>query len=207
MAEKFVQSGIPSVSSKNGYSTDDGKALIGVSENAISLSNVISNALRLTTDPVKIIIDPNNLKAFVSTGTEFSAAFEAALGDNGGVTFTPTAGQDGRSLEWDAALEGDVTQRAFVAASADVVAAAKPKMTVESLVARLLASVDKQDGIFVVIDQGNGTVKLLKDETGPDAEAALAGVTPSATRSAVVALEPVVAESVATALKFEGGAV
>lgn len=208
MAEKFTLAGIPSVPSKNGYSTDEGKALIGVSDQSITLGSVISNALRLTTDPVKIIIDAYNLKAFVSTGSEFKDAFTAEAGNLSNVVFTPTANQEGRSLEWGAALTGEVgAQRTAIQAAATIVDPVVPKMSVESLVARALAMVDKQEGVFVEIDQAAGTVTLIKAETGGEGSLAMAGTAPAGTRAAIVALEPVVVDNNATALKFEGGAV
>ena len=189
-----------------GFDASAQKRLIGQSDVSISISSLVSNALREADDALQIVIDPKNRVVAYGTDNIIAAQIEAVAGHKT-ATFAPDANQDGRSVTWSKTAQEAGFHEATGSAVEAITAAAKPRMTLESFVARAIDAIPEGQEPFVVIDQQAGTVKLLTVTIRAGAEAVVNTYNPAGGTGALISLATPADAPVAERLKFEGGAV
>jgi hypothetical protein len=121
----------------------------------------------------------------------------------------PDPAQTGRSLTWEPSDEGLPTQ-ALMDAVLAITGATKPKISVESLVSRVLGAIPDalQDKVLVVVDQDNAAVNVVEFNSAANralAVADVAAVNIAAAHAVAVTLSEPAAAGGADPLVFEGG--
>jgi hypothetical protein len=158
-----------------------------------------------------VVVDPKNRKVFITDDATKGLALIAAATNTGtyvGTDAAPDGAQEGKSLTWTATEKG-TSVHAHTAVAA-VVATAKPRKTVASLVSGALSAIYEETldtpttkNVLIVVDQTLGVVNFVEDTSGTKATAT-AAVTLDAGNSAQILLsEP--EESSTEDLIFEGG--
>jgi hypothetical protein len=203
--------GLPSV--VNAKSTATGIAIAEPIVTPAPLENSMNGVVRDLLDRFEgeavIVVDPNTRKVYAATGATGTNLQDVVTGVvNVNMTnINPDAGQEGRSLMWTpVALELVTLTQAAQDAITAATAAAKPKRSVESLVAASLnGDFPEGEAPLIVIDQVNGKVQVLEGESVACA-AALDAIVPAEDQVVIEFDEP--AETVeGEPLVFEGGAV
>ncbi len=135
---------------------------------------------------------------------------------DGQITITPDSGQTGKSLAWTA-VKGANGDPGMDDAAQALTVAAKPKRTVESLVAGLIGYIGKTTdgdtiagphGVIIVVDQATGNVVVQTpgdDAAAAALSAALAAVAPGTTDMAAVELSAPAMQEETNPPVFEGG--
>lgn len=158
-----------------------------------------------------VAVDVTNRKVyFTDDDTKGSAILTAAKESNNAaaVLLVPDSGQSGRSLTWTA-VNGELGQvgNSFLTAVQGLVSAAKPRISVESLVTKLVGVQDENGGALtpslVVVDQRTGAVWAIQQDNG--GLAAIAALTLNAGNSGQLTLSEPSADPATSPLVFEGG--
>ena len=149
-----------------------------------------------------VVVDVQNRKVyFTDDGTVGTALDTAARGANY-LAFLPDAGQTGRSITWTADAPNGTVPDAWMTG---VVEAAKPRLSVESLVSRAIGYINPADQPEppkqVIINQNTGEVVVSYSDRG----ASVAGVSLSSGNSGQLTLSEPTPSATASALIFEGG--
>jgi hypothetical protein len=205
---KYDQTGIPSIVAAK--SADASETLfedvVTPQPLAESLSSLVRAALDKFTDEAVIIIDPLSRKVTAATGSQgalLKAAFAGGTGD--AAVLSPETGQTGRSLTWEATGIGNLSAPYDEAANA-AFDAAKPRRTVEGLVAALLTGIDYTTNALpvIMIDQAEAEVTMKVEESAGAVQTLVNAVSVAGDQIQMALTEP---ETVTTSnLIFEGGA-
>lgn len=133
---------------------------------ATSFAQAVSDILNGLNDKAYIVVCPNARKIYAATGAgaiTLQAAVDAKFGDSYRINVAPNHNQTGVSLEWDDPDVGDDVQDETIAALNALVASAKPRRSVASLVAGILGTPypDNMEVPGFVVDQNTGKVGVL----------------------------------------------
>lgn len=188
-----------------------GQAVSETTPNVISVTNVIGNAMAQFNDAAFMVYHPHTGKFYASSGASQRAGLSVAIVDPENLYLDPDDGQTGRSLAFSATAGNTLAGISIT----DLVTAVKPKFTVESLVARLLAKIQEREAaspaeagkFFIVVDQVNKRVGIVKSDDEGGSIGDLDATVLSAGESVKMTLTPEAEESVSSPLPFEGGAV
>lgn len=207
----FDQNGTPTVAVGTGIFADADvqNRIKNVETPQVTFAALVDSVLRENTVPAELVIDPVMRRIYSANvdGLSIPANVEFTL-----ATFLrPEAGQSGRSLKWEfVSDEGTgIPNKAALIAPIDSV---KPARSVSSLVAAILSAlgnidpaVADADKPMILIDQGAGTVWLVKPTDRAASLTALDAAVPGATNGLKVTMTEPSADGGAAPLIFEGG--
>ena len=211
MPVKINSSGVPSNVSTAGLTADLANAVTPIETpqpNNTSFGQVIADLMLGLSDEALVVLDPNRRKVYCATNsqdalrTKFNDAHAAAKRS----VLTPDNGQTGTALTFTAANGGSVA--ASVSAIAEILTApVKPKRSVSSIVAAVLAQAyDEGKAPVVVIDQFFSTVTLV-EPTSASSDALEELVDEANVLTVSLTGTDTTVPSPTTKLVFEGGAV
>lgn len=171
-----------------------------------SVSSIVKNLLVISADAVCV--------AYNSLTRRFLSSPVSVIDDYNGVTgtkvftFTPDAGQSGRSLAWTATAGSGFDTAAATALGA-LVATAKPTVTAEALMQSIVKSMPADKDCIVVLDQDSRQIRVYTNTnfTALSTQVDFVGYAASNFGIALELSEPVLASTGAAPLVFEGGAV
>lgn len=176
-----------------------------------TISQVITDLLAQFPVALKAVIDLKNRRVFAASDTEGTALQTLATSGAGLKTLilAPDTGQTGTSLVWSEYGSTTLTDADGVAALATI-EAAKPKMSVGSLVSKMIAAASVTEDwdvekTLIIVDQVAKRVAIVRDTDGAGVTA-VNGRTVNGDQVCIQFAEPPVAPE-ASKLPFEGGEV
>lgn len=205
--------GIPAIDQQgNDWSTAEVNPVLGIETPQVSIGSLVEGILMQADGAQEVYVDlvERKISARAIAPAPCIKPIIDALDTGYQKTFTPDAGQEGRSLTWGRTV-GEDFDGATDTATNEVVDTAKPRRTLGSLINALLAAVDDNThmkGIYInqedaevrVIDgtapSPNAIETALSDHVDPDDPA-------NADYLALALSEP--SEASVTPLIFEGG--
>lgn len=210
MAVSIDQNGIPTLVGESDGMLDGESASILESpeQPQVTFASLVRGFLDVAAAAASVIIDPV-LRRFRGEDNVVQTELLAATKS---ITLAPDAGQTGRSLAWSVTASAGGPTQALIDALTGTVAAVKPRMTVESLTARILDAIPValQDKVMVSIDQTDGNIKIWESATAgarvTDSNAVWDEALATAPdRSIKITLSEPQTEGSAANLVFEGG--
>lgn len=204
--------GIPTIVTGHGdfASVETQNQIRSIETPQVTMGALAESILAANPENALVVVDPVKRKIYgfnhnviegPATRTEY-AAKSLILG--------PVAGQTGRSLEWEMKSMDSGFPGLVEALVDSLLASAKPKRSVESLVSAILAAIPDEtadaDVPIVVINQETGTVKLCVPTDRSSVIGGLESAVGSATDAAILTLtEPAPEDEGPDPLIFEGG--
>jgi len=170
---------------------------------SVNVASMVRNLFDTLSEAVYIAYNTNTRKMKASASNLMAGALGGVSGMEY-VTFKPSAGQSGRSLEWQ--IIDDTTQAGRGDEYQNLLTPVVPRFTAESLVQNLArVTPDGQDAI-IVVDQDNGLVRAYVHSNFSALNTAFESTAPSTEPDGVAAhLENVSGSSGPANLVFEGG--
>lgn len=210
--------GIPSVIT--GSTAASATTLAGAIVNPEPLTANAGDLIRRSLDGIEgnlfVLIDTKNRRVYATDSASHVSAIKTAIANPANGTFaahklTPDAGQDGRSLTWTVGVESGTPNAGKAALLGNLVNAAKPTRTVESLVNAIYSSVvadtDAQPAL-VAVDQAAKKVIVYEHSNAATIGTAIAAIAPPAnTKTFAMLLTPESSTGTTPDKPFEGGLV
>lgn len=195
------QNGIPTINSFGTLTAAEKSEIIqSPAQPEVTFASLLRGFMDVADDPFIAVIDPvtRKFRALESPTAQLAAAKHIEL--------NPSAGQTGRSLSWGQASVGS-PDAALDAAVVSIRGSVLPKMTVESLVSRILAVIPEamQDKCLIEVNQTSETVTIHQYADAAARAAASAAVSVGSATGIVVTLAEPSDPGNPAALIFEGG--
>ena len=180
-------------------------------ESQVSVASIVRSLLDTADENITIAYDVNHRRFAACPSSKALKTQLNNLSGVGKIVYTPTAGQEGRTLEWEF-NDSNAVDAPSLASLEELVAPVNPRYTAESFMQKIAQTVvcpATKPNAIIVLDQSLGKVTAYFHASATDMSDEVDGIvdrnTPDPDTVAISIGEPAVAGS--SSLKLEGGAV